>query len=664
MQSRQASTNNRGQEPAGQERAVRYRTHVKALTILLVCSCLLATSYSDVMLSVVKQVGSIYSFFLFVMLGATIIPARLIVLSVPLAMGVLIVLERLNELKISAVSLPITFYDVKTVIADPAVLANAVGKRIDFYQLASVAAGAFIFALAASALCQVNRNSLFKYLRFSPSRTTITRLSYSFLLNAGTLVVVVITAHTYLTRYGEFVHATLNSTEAKLWQELWLPPSQVTLSRRLGVLEYIAFSYFAGDEKSEFAVEHGADPSANELRLAAAKFVKNSFHRRPRLLPNIVFFHAESTFDPNLAFRLSAPVKLPLWSKQKETRALGPLRVNVLGGGSWVTEFEVVTGVDSRIFGYQGYYTHYYIAPKVKNSFAEYLARKGYKTAAFYSADGSFYNVANAFRSYGFQKFIDGPALGLPVDWGSLVDREIIKAVIGHDAFEHPGPFFYFIATSENHGPHPCRSFASTQEFLTTFAGSVSFAENCQLNEYLRRSISTSSAFELVLNELKRIERQTGRPFVLLLYGDHQPWSFTRGIYSVAGGTAVERGFKDFSSVRTTADGYQTIFHLLASDHRVIRSRFATPPPVSFLPTLVSAFVATSHDDLYLPMNFIAYASCGSDIRAPGCQRYAEIARAARHSLLNEPASVALPMAEARSQGSLPEPPLIPAFLQ
>src|SRR5262245_62227336 len=62
-------------------------------------------------------------------------------------------------------------------------------------------------------------------------------------------------------------------------------------------------------------------------------------------------------------------------------------------GGSWVTEFEVITGVDSRIFGYHGFYTHFYIAPKVKNSFVEYLVRKGYKTAAFYPVEGSFYNA-------------------------------------------------------------------------------------------------------------------------------------------------------------------------------------------------------------------------------------------------------------------------------
>ena len=268
-------------------------------------------------------------------------------------------------------------------------------------------------------------------------------------------------------------------------------------------------------------------PTVKELRLAAAEFVKSSVHPSKALLPNIVFFHAESTFDPNIAFRLSARVELPLWSKQSETRALGPLRVNVIGGGSWVTEFEVITGVDSRIFGYEGFYTHYYIAPKVKNSFAIYLARKGYQAAVFYPTEGSFYNVEKAFRSYGVKDFNDGGALGLPADWGSLIDRDIIKAVIERGAFKGSDPFFYFIVTSQNHGPHPCRSFANEQQFLTKFAAQVSFEENCQLNEYLRRAISTSDAFELVLKQLRQIERLTGRPFVLLVYGDHQPWSFT-----------------------------------------------------------------------------------------------------------------------------------------
>jgi Sulfatase len=343
-----------------------------------------------------------------------------------------------------------------------------------------------------------------------------------------------------------------------------------------------------------------------------------------------------------------------LWTKQSETRALSPLRVNVIGGGSWVTEFEVITGVDSRIFGYQGFYTHFYIAPKVKNSFVEYLARKGYKTAAFYPVEGSFYNAQKAFSSYGFKEFIDGRALALPADWGSLIDRDIIKAVIEHSAFKSSGPFFYFIGTSENHGPHPCRSFASDQQFLTAFEAKVSFEKNCQLNEYLKRAVSTSDGFELVLKQLRQIERETGRPFVLLVYGDHQPWSFTDGVYSIAGGTAAEQGFKNFADVRNGADGYHTFFHLLASDHTVVRTLFKEPPPASLLPTLASAFVATSYDDLYLPINFLAFASCGSDIRASGCERYAEIARSAREALLTEPATRPAPVGTRPSRGSHP----------
>ena len=532
------------------------------------------------------------------------------------------------------------------VIADPSVLVNALGIRDSFYKMVFIAVGLIGFALAVSISYRIWCYSFPDRPKLSRSCGQTGTQSSCFLLNVIALVSILIAALTCLGRYGRFVHAHLTTQATNLGLVLWLPSSQVTLSRELGVLEYMAFS-FAANENADIFLEHGPGPTVRELRLAAAEFVNSSVHHSKALLPNIVFFHAESTFDPALAFKLSAPVKLPLWSKQRKTRALSPLRVNIIGGGSWVTEFEVITGVDSRIFGYHGFYTHFYIAPKVKNSFVEYLVRKGYKTAAFYPVEGSFYNAEKAFGYYGFRKFIDGQALGLPADWGSLIDRDIIKAVIQHGAFESSGPFFYFISTSQNHGPHYCRYFESEKQFLTTFAAKVSFEQNCELNEYLKRASSTSDAFELVLKQLRQIERVTGRPFVLLVYGDHQPWSFTKGVYSVAGGTDAEYGFKDFSDVRTSADGYQTFFHLLASNQTVIRSRFTKPPPASLLPTLVSAFVAMSYDDLYLPVNFLAFTSCGSDLRAAACERYAEFARSAKNALLTGPSSSALAL-EAR----------------
>ena len=649
---------------AGRRLGELCRAQAKPLSILLASCVMVASSYSNSILGVINQFASIYSFCFFVLLFALLLRRRLFLLSIPLALGALAALSRLNELKISAVSLPITFFDVKTVIADPRIIINAAGIGNDLYRILFITMAGLVVALVASAFYKLAGCSFLHHRKALPSRDEKAGRSWSFVLNAVALLVVLIAAHTSLSRYGRFVHANLSTKGVKLWQELWFPSSQVELCQSLGVLEYLAFSYFAADEGAHISLGQGHSPTVQELRLAATEFVKKSIPRSKTLLPNIVFFHAESTFDPNLAFRLSARVELPLWSKQRETRALGPMRVNTIGGGSWVSEFEVLTGVDSRIFGYQGFYTHYYIAPKVKNSFAEYLARKGYKTAAFYPVEGNFYNADKAFKSYGFREFIDGRALGLPEDWGHLIDRDIINAVIKQGAFQSSGPFFYFIGTSENHGPHPCQSFQTEKQFFTTFFAPVLFEEHCQLNEYLRRAISTSDAFELVLKQLKEIQRQTGRPFVLLVYGDHQPWSFTEGIYSIPGGTATEDGIKHLLRVRTKADGYQTFFHLLASDNSVIRSRFKRPPPVSFLPSLVSAFVATSHDDLYLPINFLAYASCGADIRASGCDHYAEIARLARHALLTEPAPPpVLAVGNPSFRDPLRERPLTPVSL-
>ena len=313
------------------------------------------------------------------MLFALMLPARLLLLSIPLAVGALKALSRMNELKISGVFLPITFVDVKTVIADPTVLVNAIGIRDDLHNIVSITVGVLAFALVAAAVYKIRGYSFLDHLKLSRSRGETRTGSSSFVLNAVALLVVLIAAQTSLARYGRFVHANLNTIETELWRELWVPSSQVTLSRELGILEYVAFSSFAANDEADIPLEHGhgPGPTVKELRLAAAEFVNRSVHPSKALLPNIVFFHAESTFDPAIAFRLSARVELPLWSKQSETRALSPLRVNVIGGGSWVTEFEVITGVDSRIFGYQGFYTHFYIAPKVKNSFAIVSGKEG-----------------------------------------------------------------------------------------------------------------------------------------------------------------------------------------------------------------------------------------------------------------------------------------------
>jgi hypothetical protein len=285
------------------------------------------------------------------------------------------------------------------------------------------------------------------------------------------------------------------------------------------------------------------------------------------------------------------------------------------------------------------------LSPIVRNSFPKYLARKGYHTVAYYPVDGSFFNAESAFENYGLEEFVDGPALGLPADWTQIADRDVVDAIIRRGAFQRPGPSFYFISTTENHGPHTCHGAQAVPAFRVRFVGGASPEQTCTLHEYLRRARSTSDAFDAVAAQLRAVEKSTGRPYVLLAYGDHQPWSFTDGQYSVAGSVAAESGNHDFSAFRRRIDGHVTLFHLQASVGGVLKRKgFAEPPPATLLPTLVSAFVGASEDDLYVPLNFLAFSACGSDFRRGGCSLYPKILGWLGATLFTPPAApVAVP---------------------
>jgi hypothetical protein len=138
--------------------------------------------------------------------------------------------------------------------------------------------------------------------------------------------------------------------------------------------------------------------------------------------------------------------------------------------------------------------------------------------------------------------------------------------------------------------------------FPARFSGTAEFAANCALHEYLRRLDSTTTAVRALIQYLEGVEARTGRPFVVALFGDHQPATFTG-----SGDFVV-----DVAPFRTAEDMYTTFFHVLSST----ASRFeccTESLPVAALPTLLSGFVASGPDDLYLGENLWLYANCGSN---------------------------------------------------
>ncbi len=289
MQDEPASTNTSRDHLASPKYVDLCRAQAKALSILAACCTLVATSYSESILTFLNQFASIYSFSFLVMLFALVLPGRLFLLSIPLTVAALDALDRVNQLKISALSLPITFVDVKTIITDPGVLVNAVGIRDEVDRIVAIAFGVLALMLLASAFYKRQGYSFLDHLKLSRSSGDARTRSSSFVLNVIAFVVVLNAAQTCLVRYGRFVHAHLTTKATNLGLELWLPSSQVILSQELGVLEYMAFS-FAANDAPEISLEHGLGPTFQELRLAAAKFVNSAVPRPKRSCPTSYFF--------------------------------------------------------------------------------------------------------------------------------------------------------------------------------------------------------------------------------------------------------------------------------------------------------------------------------------------------------------------------------------
>ena len=165
--------------------------------------------------------------------------------------------------------------------------------------------------------------------------------------------------------------------------------------------------------------------------------------------PDVVVVQLESICNPNWAFDLAYPFECRLFEKNEFTHFVTPLRVNVVGGGTWVSEFEMVTGLDTRLFGDDGLYSHLLLPRFIRQAFPAYMRARGWKTLAYIPTLKSFYNSERAFHAYGFDGLMDASELAVD-EWNST-DLEMVDAFMR--VFPSASPFFAYIATNGAHSP-------------------------------------------------------------------------------------------------------------------------------------------------------------------------------------------------------------------
>ncbi len=522
----------------------------------------------------------------FVAAGGVLLPAPFGMVTLAGVMALQLLLGWINSLKVGLTGLPLTVLDIKIALANPAGLWDALAlphwtRHVATFVVAIALLGWLLTGLVAAA----------RFLKNHPTRTT-QRETWWRLAAIGTVAAIA------MVRLNALYAA------AALDNSTWRLEGVAALADKMGALPFLGYSYDLESQSTGDIYRHVAGvvpPSPAEVRKAVLQYM--DFTARTagsRVQPNIMVVLAESTFDPGATFRIEGEWNDALFRTGEHTAANGLLRVNAMGGGTWITEFETIVGLDSRLFGYSGMYTHASLSPFVDQSIAFYMRQHGYRTSAFFPHGGDFYNARNAYANYGFETVLDSEDLGRAA-WIET-DREIAESVRTAMGPAPQAPFFSYVLFIENHSPHDCGA-DDTQGFAVRFADTDEFTPNCALHEYLRRLDSTTAAVQSLQDYLADIEARTGRPFVLLVFGDHQPHTFAS-----TGGVQY-----DYSAFRKIADTRMTFFHVISSvPGRKLRC-CSVIPSATMLPTLLSGYVASSPDDVYLGINLWLHDRCGTD---------------------------------------------------
>jgi phosphoglycerol transferase MdoB-like AlkP superfamily enzyme len=254
----------------------------------------------------------------------------------------------------------------------------------------------------------------------------------------------------------------------------------------------------------------------------AARFAKPQEH------PDIVSILEESTFDPAMLVDCDIPqfCKRRMFAADGRTRAHGPATMHVWGGGTWTSEFALLTGLNHLSFGEAGLYAPYNLAPRVAFTLPRVLHAAGYRVIAIYPMTGDFINARNAYRDYGFDKFYDGADYGL--SWHSP-DSDLVQVFDRIYAQEKKTigkqPLFVMMLTLRQHGPHmdPYNTMPAPFD-KPLFPGRWKPADldawlNLNLTNYLYRLAGS----DVAITHIEKTLLDGGRPAILFHFGDHQP---------------------------------------------------------------------------------------------------------------------------------------------
>ncbi|MCL1987808.1 MAG: LTA synthase family protein [Firmicutes bacterium] len=214
---------------------------------------------------------------------------------------------------------------------------------------------------------------------------------------------------------------------------------------------------------------------------------------------------------------------------QEESSAInGHFIVPNIGGGTADTEFDILTGINSRRF--RGVPYAFAMVTRPFGGFTNTLNLLGYRSIAMHPGAAWFYNRQNVYSYLGFEQFIDETAFdgannmrGGYISEEHTIDRFLEEIRLHLDNFP-ARPLFFKGITIQNHGPYDGKYGDIPLNFNTT--ADLSLSDQNLLAQYFHGMLDVDAG----LRRMVEYFREEEQPIILVYYGDHLP-SFPLSIY-------------------------------------------------------------------------------------------------------------------------------------
>ena len=241
----------------------------------------------------------------------------------------------------------------------------------------------------------------------------------------------------------------------------------------------------------------------------------------PKEKPDIIILQLESFIDIGRVAGVNTDKEpIPNFKAFQEEYPSGWLTVPAIGAGTANTEFEIITGMKSKVFGAGEYPYKTILTDTACESMPQVLKRiYGYGTHAIHNNKAKFYSRDQSYASLGFDTFtsleymkdVNYTQTGWAKD--DCLPNEIMKAL---DSDEEPD--VVLCISVQGHGRYPKQELKCEEHIKVTLD-----SEDPELTNQFGYYVNQCYEMDQMILELKDMLDGRGEPYVLVLYGDHIP---------------------------------------------------------------------------------------------------------------------------------------------